>query len=66
MELLRGGMELGDLKLSDTIVAVIQSFLCSFHWSREDQRDSLLMRSMDMRIRYGPFMVDLLLGAEWG
>lgn len=27
MELLRGGMELGDLKLSDTIVAVVKHFL---------------------------------------
>ena len=54
VELLRGGMELGDLKASDTIFAVILYLLCKVYgcW--------------DLKIKYRPFMVDSLPGADGG
>lgn len=49
-------MELGDLKLSDTIVAVFGCFLYKCYNAREGLRGRLQVRSVDAKIRKGwPF-----------
>ena len=49
-------MELGDLKLSDTIVAVFGGFHCKCYNAREELRGRLQVRSVDEKIGKGwPF-----------
>ena len=58
MELIRGGMELGDLKASETIVEIIEYFVGGVHvcgvslrsWSEFDS----LERSMVTKMRWSP------------